>query len=141
MKPDEILIEEICNEYSGKDKDLVREIVEKAFKKKNEEFVKTHKPIYEMENFKQYHRTLIQLRPDIVMLIHLFHRDMDDTFETITLNANDGYYEADYECIKESAKQLLHQLEGHYCDLFIETLRDECNKILEESEKRKKALG
>ena len=95
-----------------------------------------------MENYKKYHRHLIQLRPDVVMLIHLFERDNDDNWESIWLDDNDEYYIKDFDCIKESAKQLLNQLEGHYCTSFIEALRDECNDILkheksEINEKRK----
>ena len=140
MKSDKELIDEICDEYSGKLKESIKEAVTKAVQMKNDEFIKTHKPIYEIENYKTYHRHLIQLRPDVAMLIHLFERNSDDTWESIWLDDNEKYYEEDYECIKESAKQLLLQLEGHYCDLFIESLRDECNKLLEDSNKRKEKI-
>lgn len=136
LKPDKELIEELCTKY-GED---VRKAVTDAISSKNEDFLKTHKPIYEVENYKKYHRHLIQLRPDVAMMIHLFHRDSDDTWESIWLDDNDEYYIEDYDCIKESAHQLILQLEGHWCDLFIESLRDECNKILEESEKRKEKI-
>lgn len=136
LKPDKELIEELCTKY-GED---VRKAVTDAVSSKNEDFLKTHKPIYEVENYKKYHRHLIQLRPDVAMMIHLFHRDSDDTWESIWLDDNDEYYIEDYDCIKESAHQLILQLEGHWCDLFIESLRDECNKILEESEKRKEKI-
>ena len=136
LKPDKELIEELCTKY-GED---VRKAVTDAVSAKNEDFLKTHKPIYEVENYKKYHRHLIQLRPDVAMMIHLFHRDSDDTWESIWLDDNDEYYIEDYDCIKESAHQLILQLEGHWCDLFIESLRDECNKILEESEKRKEKI-
>lgn len=136
LKPDKELIEELCTKY-GED---VRKAVTDAVSSKNEDFLKTHKPIYEVENYKKYHRHLVQLRPDVAMMIHLFHRDSDDTWESIWLDDNDEYYIEDYDCIKESAHQLILQLEGHWCDLFIESLRDECNKILEESEKRKEKI-
>ena len=137
MKPDKDLIEEICNGYYDKDKEFAEEVVKKAFDVKNREFFKTHKPVYEIEDFKKYHRHLIMLRPEIAMLIHLFQRDSDDTWESIWLNDNEKYSEEDYECIRESAKQLMLQLEGHYCDAFIEALREECDKILEDSNNRK----
>lgn len=136
LKPDKELIEELCTKY-GED---VRKAVTDAVSSKNEDFLKTHKPIYEVENYKKYHRHLIQLRPEVAMMIHLFHRDSDDTWESIHLDDNDEYYIEDYDCIKESAHQLILQLEGHWCELFIESLRDECNKILEESEKRKEKI-
>lgn len=137
MIPDKYLIDEICNGYSGNDKNFAEEVVKKAFDVKNREFLKTHKPVYEIEDFKVYHRHLIMLRPEIAMLIHLFQRDSDDTWESIWLDDNEKYSEEDYECIRESAKQLMLQLEGHYCDAFIEALREECEKILEDSNKRK----
>ena len=136
LKPDKKLIEELCSKYGEE----VREAVTEAISAKNTDFQKVHKPVYEIKDFKKYHRHLIQLRPDVAMLIHLFERNDDDNWESIWLDDNDKYYEEDFECIKESAKQLLLQLEGHYCDLFIESLRDECNKILEDSEKRKKEI-
>lgn len=140
MRPDNELIEQVSKEYCGETKDIVTDAITKAFQLKNEEFLKTHKPIYEIEDFKTYHRHMIQLRPNILMLIHLFKRDSDDEFESIWLDDNEQYYIEDYECIKESARQLLLQLEGCYCDMFIESLRDECNKILEDSNKRKEEL-
>lgn len=136
LKPDKELIEELCNRYG----ESVREAVTNAIQLKNDEFLKTHKPIYEISDFKTYHRHMIQLRPNVLMLIHLFKRDSDDEFESIWLDENEQHYIEDYECIKESARQLLLQLEGNYCDLFIETLRDECNKILEDSNKRKEEI-
>ena len=74
------------------------------------------------------------------MLIHLFHRDDDDTWESIWLRDNDKYAIEDYDCLRESAHQLILQLKGHWCDLFIEALRDECSQILEESNKNKESI-
>jgi hypothetical protein len=71
------------------------------------------------------------------MLIHIFHMDDDDRWESIWLRDNDKYSIEDYNCIKESAHQLILQLEGNWCDLFIEALRDECNQILEDSDRKK----
>lgn len=136
LKSDKNLINELCEKYG----ESVKEAVTEAVSSKNKDFQKTHKPLSEIENYKEYHRHLIQLRPDVAMLIHLFERNDDDNWESVWLDDNDNYYIEDFECIKESAKQLLLQLEGHYCDLFIESLRDECNKILEDSEKRKKEI-
>ena len=45
-------------------------------------------------------------------------------------------YEADYNIHREAAKQFIQQLEGHWCIMFLEALRDECNKIIEEDKKR-----
>lgn len=140
MRTDNELIEEVSNEYYGETREIVKDAITKAYQLKNKEFVKTHKQISEIEDFKTYHRHMIQLRPDILMLIHLFKRSSDDEFESIWLDDNEQYYIEDYECLKESARQLLLQLEGNYCDVFIEALRDECDKILEDSNKRKAEL-
>ena len=133
LKPDKELIEELCNKY-GED---VRNAVTDAIISKNEDFQKVHKPICDIEDFKEYHRHLIQLRPDVAMLIHIFHMDDDDTWESIWLRDNNKYSIEDFDCIKESAHQLILQLEGNWCDLFIEALRDECNQILEDSDRKK----
>ncbi len=45
-------------------------------------------------------------------------------------------YEADYNIHREAAKQFIKQLEGYWCIMFIEALRDECNKVIEEDKKR-----
>jgi hypothetical protein len=133
LKPDKEFIEELCNKY-GED---VRNAVTDAIISKNEDFQKVHKPICDIEDFKEYHRHLIQLRPDVAMLIHIFHMDDDDTWESIWLRDNNKYSIEDFDCIKESAHQLILQLEGNWCDLFIEALRDECNQILEDSDRKK----
>ena len=118
----------ICEKY-GNSKEIQMAVSE-AFAYKEEEFQKTHKPIYDVEDYTDYRRHLIQLRPDVAMLIHIFSRNADNNFESIWLDDNDKYYEADHECIKDSAHQLILQLEGHWCELFIEALRDECDDIL-----------
>ena len=42
----------------------------------------------------------------------------------------------DYNLYKESAKQLIDQLEGHWCVAFLEALRDECIERIELDRKR-----
>ena len=133
LKPDKELIAELCNKYGEE----VRDAVTDAISSKNKDSQKVHKPICDIDDFKEYHWHLIQLRPDVVMLIHLFNRDNDDSWESAWLMDNDKYSIEDYECIKESAHQLILQLEGNWCDLFIEALRDECSQILENSNPRR----
>ena len=128
LRPDKELINELCGKYG----DGVRDAVTDAVSAKNEDFLKIHKSVYKVKDYKKYHRHLIQLRPDVAMMIHLFHRDNDDSWESVWLDDNDEYSVADYECIKDSAHQMILQLEGHWCDLFIESLRDECNELLKE---------
>ena len=86
--------------------------------------------------FKDYERKFIQLNRDTVMLIHLFHKESDHSFEDIWLHDLTGVYETDINILRDSAKQLINQLEGHWCIMFLEALRDECNKIIEEDKKR-----
>ena len=140
LKPDKELIQELCEKYDmGLQyyNEKLEKAITDAVASKNSDFQKVNKPVYEIEDFKGYHRHLIQLRPDIAMMIHLFKKDDDDAWESIWLHDNDKYAIEDYDCIKESAHQLILQLEGNWCDTFIEALRDECNQILEDSNKRK----
>ena len=50
LKPDKEFIEELCNKY-GED---VRNAVTDAIISKNEDFQKVHKPICDIEDFKEY---------------------------------------------------------------------------------------
>lgn len=131
-------LEEICEKH-GNSKE-VQEAVREAFIFKENEFDKYHRPVWDVEDFTEYKRHLIQLRSDTAILLHIFQRDVDKNFESIWLDDNEKYYEADFDCLKDSAHQLILQLEGHYCDAFIEALRDECNEILKNSEERKKSI-
>ena len=126
-------LEKICKKH-GNSKE-VQEAVKEAFIFKENEFNKYHRPIWDVKDFNNYKRHFIQLRPDTAILLHIFQRDCDKNFETCWLDDNEKYYGTDHECIKDAAHQLLLQLEGHYCDAFIEALRDECNEILNHSKK------
>lgn len=131
-------ITELLDEYS--DVQQAEEIVSATVEAMESEWRRQHKPVYDLDDFSEYKRHLIQLRPDTAILLHIFTRDIDQNLETAWLDDNDEYYEADFECIKDSAHQLLLQLEGHWCDAFIEALRDECNDILKHSEERKRQI-
>ena len=78
--------------------------------------------------FKKYDRKFIQLSRDIGMLIHLFEKDSDHTWEDVWLQDFTGVYERDMLLYEEAAKQFIEQLEGHYCIAFLEALRNECDK-------------
>ena len=69
--------------------------------------------------FKKYDRKFIQLDRDTAMLIHLFEKDSEHSWEDVWLHDFTGVYEKD-------------QLEGRWCIAFLEALRDECNKHIEE---------
>lgn len=82
--------------------------------------------------FKEYTRKFIQLNRDTALLLHVFKKDIDHSWEDVHLHDFTGVYEADYKIHQEAAKQLISQLEGHWCILFLEALRDECNRLIEE---------
>ena len=82
--------------------------------------------------FKNYKRKLIQLHRDTAILIHIFEKDTDHSFEDVWLHDLTGVYETDVELLRGSAKQLIDQLEGHWCRAFLEALRDECDARIEQ---------
>lgn len=82
--------------------------------------------------FKKYKRKLIQTDRDIAILIHIFEKDSDHSFEDAWLHDLTGVYETDVELLRDSAKQLIDQLEGNWCRAFLEALRDECNARIEQ---------
>lgn len=82
--------------------------------------------------FKNYKRKLIQLHRDTAILIHIFEKDADHSFEDVWLHDLTGVYETDIELLRGSAKQLIDQLEGHWCRAFLEALRDECDARIEQ---------
>lgn len=86
--------------------------------------------------FKKYDRKFIQLSRDIGMLIHIFEKDSNHSWEDIWLHDFTGVYEKDHSLYKDAAKQLLDQLEGHYCIAFLKALRDECDKHIQEHRER-----
>lgn len=91
--------------------------------------------------FKKYDRRFIQLSRDIGMLIHLFEKDSDHSWEDIWLQDFTGIYERDALLYEEAAKQFINQLEGNYCIAFLEALRDECDKHVQKHRERCKKLN
>lgn len=82
--------------------------------------------------FKKYDRKFIQLSRNIGMLIHLFEKDSDHSWEDVWLQDFIGVYEKDHFLYREAAKQFIDQLEGHYCIAFLKALRDECDKHIQD---------
>lgn len=68
----------------------------------------------------------------MAILIHIFEKDSAHSFEDAWLHDLTGVYETDVELLRSSAKQLIDQLEGHWCRAFLEALRDECDKRIEQ---------
>ncbi len=88
--------------------------------------------IAEENFFKTYDRKFIQLNRDIAILIHIFKKDKSHSWEDIWLHDLTGVYEKDILMFEEAAKQFIDQLEGHWCIAFLEALRNECNKHIQE---------
>lgn len=82
--------------------------------------------------FKNYKRKLIQLNRNVAILIHIFKKDPDHSFEDVWLHDLTGVHETDLELLRDSAKQLIDQLEGNWCRAFLEALRDECDARIEQ---------
>lgn len=122
-------IEQLKAKYSNVPE--IDDIITEARKIEIEDFDRNHKPIWDLEDYKDYRRHMIMLRPDICMLIHLFKRDLDQNLEDAWLDDNDAYAVSNYDCITDSAHQLMLQLEGHYCQAFIKALKKEVDAILE----------
>ena len=89
-----------------------------------------------MKPFKDYKRKFIQLRSDVLVLLHIFEKDSDHSFEDISLEDHEEVWKMDHTLYKESAKQFIDQLEGHWCVAFLEALRDECIERIELDRKR-----
>ena len=82
-----------------------------------------------MKDFENYKRKPIILNPHCVLLIHLFKRC--DNLEDLWANdQEEGMMRP--ELYSDAAKQLIDQLEGQYCDLFIEELNKQIQKIRKE---------
>lgn len=82
--------------------------------------------------FKKYDRKFIQLNRNVCMLIHLFEKDDNHSWEDVWLHDFVGIHEKDFFLYKEAANQLIDQLEGHWCRAFLEALRDVCSERIEQ---------
>ena len=131
-------LEEIKEKYANVPE--AQAIIEEVVDAKEKEFYKNHQSVSETKDYTDYSRHLIQLNHDTAMMIHLFKKDPRHAFEEVWLDDNEKCCEAEYNCITDSAHQLILQLEGHWCEAFIEALRNECNQILEDCNKRKEEI-
>jgi outer membrane lipopolysaccharide assembly protein LptE/RlpB len=90
-----------------------------------------------MNDFKNYKRKPIILNSHCVMLIHLFKR-FDDLEDLWMHDQEAGLMPP--ELYRDAAKQLIEQLEGQYCDLFIDELNKQIQTIRKERREELKAL-
>lgn len=86
-----------------------------------------------MDEFKNYKRFLVQISRNTMLLCHVYEHSphIEDFF------IDEPLYYVDF---KESAAQLIKQLEGNGCDAFLIALRNECDNILEEHKKKYKKI-
>ena len=73
--------------------------------------------------------------------MHIFEKSNDD-FEDIILSDHEEYYKQNHNIniYKEAADQFFKQFEGNECIAFVECLRDKCNEIIKEHDKKCKEL-
>lgn len=95
------------------------------------------------DKFKDYRRFPIQLGPQsIISISHFSNHSMEDTFENHDMmEDNDAACKYSYEESEIAAKQLFDQLEGHYCDAFLEALIVEATMKLKRSDDRRLKLA
>lgn len=90
----------------------------------------------DIENkYKNYDRDFIRINPNEIMLIHMFKRDSGHQLEDMVLDDNEQYFLDVSNIRKDAAHQLMLQFEGHQCRAFIEALKQECDKWIEEDDK------
>lgn len=87
-----------------------------------------------LDEFKNYKRDFILINRNTAILLHIFSKDTNHSFEDIILSDHDNYEIDMFNTYKTSAEQFIKQFEGHDCIAFIKALRDECNKILNKDE-------
>lgn len=87
------------------------------------------------KEYKDYDRKFIRINPNEIMLIHMFKRDACHQLEDMVLDDNEQYFLDVSKIRKDAAHQLMLQFEGHQCRAFIEALKQECDKWIEEDDK------
>ena len=59
--------------------------------------------------FKNYKRKLIQIHRDMAILIHIFEKDPDHSFEDAWLHDLTGVYETDLEALRDECDKRIEQ--------------------------------
>lgn len=81
-----------------------------------------------MKDFKDYKRFPIIISPHDCLVIHVFERT--DNMEDIWMDDVEGIHDEYYKMYGRAANQLIDQLQGCYCDLFLEELIKVCQNKL-----------
>jgi len=106
-------------------------------------FIHYSPKIKEYSQFKDYRRFPIQLGSQSIILITQFsNHSMEDAFENHDMQEeNDAVWEYTAKEHEFAAKQFFDQLEGHYCDAFLEALIIEATLKLKNSDDRRLKLA
>lgn len=83
-----------------------------------------------MSEFEEYRRYPIQISEDTLMLLHIYNRKANNSFESAWLSDNQRYLDKEWSVYKDAADQFIKQFEGEECELFIKELRDRCDEYL-----------
>src|SRR3989304_278392 len=95
------------------------------------------------KDFKNYKRFPIQLSHQNIILIHLFSDSgLQYIFESHDMTEeNQAAFEYSWKESEIAAQQFFSQLEGHYCDAFLEALIVEATKKLADSDNKSNELS
>lgn len=77
----------------------------------------------------------ILLSPHDVVVLHIFHKH--DHLEDMWMSDIEQYMIEKYEGYEGAAKQLISQMEGHWCPAFMIALRDESDRLVKEWEEQR----
>lgn len=92
------------------------------------------------KDLEHYKRFPIQLSEDTFLLLHIFNRDLNHSFESAWLSDNDAYFGTEMEVYKRAADQFISQLEGEECELFIIALKNRCEEYINKCNERRRKL-
>lgn len=82
-----------------------------------------------MDKFKDYTRFPIITSSHAILVIHVFKRT-EYLEDVIWMNDFEPKWQEDVEMYKRAAEQFINQLEGRYCDLFLQELIKVCQEKL-----------
>ena len=83
--------------------------------------------MYELEKYRRYP---IQISDKTFILLHIYNRKENHSFESAWLSDNQHYSVKEWSLYKDAADQFIKQFEGEECELFIGELRDRCDEYL-----------
>lgn len=90
------------------------------------------------KDFEDYKRFPIQLNEGQFLLLHIFNRKLNHSFEAAWLEDNDAYFGTALEVYDRAADQFISQLEGQECEHFIIALKNRCEKYIDKCDERRK---